>query len=135
MTLLNITNTQQPECKSSSCETKQGEKVRSTRPRYRVRALDTEFVATVDLPGVTKDAVELSVVDGVLEITGTRSWQDRDGWNALAGVVEDGLSYRLRLELGDQVDAEKISADLQDGVLKLTLAKAEEKKPRRITVS
>lgn len=109
--------------------------MRYARPQYGVQELDTEFVATVDLPGVPKGAVELSVADGVLELVAARSWSERADWSPLAGVVEDGLSYRLLLELGDQVDVGNISADLHDGVLKLTLAKAEEKKPRRIAVN
>jgi HSP20 family protein len=135
MTLLNITKTQQPECSTSSCGSQKGGNLRCERPQYRVQELDTGFVAEVDLPGVPKGSVELSVADGVLEISATRGWQDRTDWSPLAGVAEDGLAYRLRLELGDQVDAEKITAELQDGVLKLNLAKAEEKKPRRIAIN
>ncbi|MBD5778636.1 Hsp20/alpha crystallin family protein [Pelagicoccus sp. NFK12] len=135
MTSLNITKTQQPECETQSCEAKQGQQIRYARPQYRVRQLDTSYVAEVDLPGVQKGAVELSVADGVLELSAARSWSDRENWSPLAGVVEDGLNYKLRLELSDEIDPEKISAELQDGVLKLTFAKAEEKKPRRIAIS
>ncbi len=134
MTLLNITKPQTPECKAASCETELDKRVRYSRPQFRVQELDTEYVATVDLPGVPKGDVTLTVAEGVLEIVGARNWAGRDAWSPLAGVVEDGLSYRLKLALGDEVDAEKISADLQDGVLKLTLVKAEEKKPRRIAI-
>ncbi|MDQ8185980.1 Hsp20/alpha crystallin family protein [Pelagicoccus sp. SDUM812002] len=135
MTLLNITKTQQPQCSASNGATQQEEQIRYERPQYRVQELDTGFVAEVDLPGVPKDAVELSVTDGVLEISATRGWGDRNDWSPLAGVAEDGLTYRLRLELADQVDAENITAELVEGVLKLTLGKAEEKKPRRIAIS
>ncbi len=134
MTLLNITKTQQPKCETASCETKQGDKIRYVRPQYRVQELDTHFSAEVDLPGVPKGSVELSVADGALEIVGARNWEGRADWSPLAGVLEDGLSYRLRLNLGDEVDAGKISASLESGVLKLTLGKAEEKKPRRIAI-
>ncbi|MDQ8182307.1 Hsp20/alpha crystallin family protein [Pelagicoccus sp. SDUM812005] len=135
MTLLNITKTQQPECSTASRDATSGEKRRFARPQYRVRELDTQYTAEVDLPGVPKDGVELSVADGVLEISAARGWKDRADWSPLAGVAEDGLTYRLNLELGDAVDAGKISAELQDGVLKLTFGKAEEKKPRRIAIA
>lgn len=134
MTLLNITKTQKPDCQTASCETKQGENIRYTRPQYRVQELDTHYVADIDLPGVPKGSVDLSVADGVLEVNGSRQWADRGDWSPLAGVVEDGLNYRLRLELGDEIDADKISAELEEGVLKLTFGKAEEKKPRRIAI-
>lgn len=135
MTLLNISTPQQPECKTASCEAKQAESSRCVRPTYRVREVDTGYLAAVDLPGVPKDSIEISVAEGVLEVVGKRAWSGRDGWSPLAGVVEDGLSYRLRLSLGDEVDGEKISANLEAGVLNLTLGKAEEKKPRRIAVN
>ena len=47
--------------------------------------------------------------------TAVRGWQDRAEWSPLAGVAEDGLAYRLRLELGDQVDAEKITLAVTKG--------------------
>lgn len=137
MTLLNITKTKQPEtktaCESSEC--KQGEQLRYARPAYRVQKADASYQVAVDLPGVPKGGVEIVLEDGVLEIQGTRSWSDRSDWSPLAGAAEDGLTYRLRLSLGDEVSTEGITANLDDGVLKLTLAKAEEKKPRRIEVN
>lgn len=139
MTLLNITKTNQPEaksaCQSESSECKQGEQLRYARPAYRVQKMDTSYQVAVDLPGVPKGGVEIVLEDGVLEIQGIRSWTDRQDWSPLAGAAEDGLTYRLCLSLGDEVSSEGISADLNDGVLKLTLAKAEEKKPRRIAVN
>ena len=134
MTLLNITSAQQPEGKPSPCESRQGEQIRCVRPQYRIHEQDTSYVAEVDLPGVPKGSVELSVADGVLEIAATRSWLQRSEWSPLAGVSEDGVNYRLRLELGDELDSETISAELADGRLTLTFAKAEEKKPRRIAI-
>ncbi|MBK1878470.1 Hsp20/alpha crystallin family protein [Pelagicoccus mobilis] len=136
MTTLNVTKNTKTEC-PTACQAEAGDakRVRNVRPQYRVRELDTEFVVTVDVPGVAKEAVDVSLVDGVLEISGTRSWAQRGDWKPLAGVSEDDVVYRLRLAIGDEVDGEKISADLNAGVLKLTLAKAEDKKPRRIAVN
>lgn len=136
MTTLNVTKNAQPEC-STACqnEVAAAERVRKVRPQYRVRELDTEFVVTVDVPGVAKEAVDVSLVDGVLDISATRSWANREEWNPLAGVSEDDVVYRLRLAVRDEVDGDKITADLNAGVLKLTLSKAEDKKPRRIAVN
>lgn len=139
---MNLTNTNEnqsvtcnPASEGSTAVARQGERLTYSRPHYRVQELDTEYRVSVDLPGVSKSAVEVSVVDGVLEIDAARSWENREDWNPLAGVAEDGVSYRLRLALGDQVKGAEISADLKDGVLQLSLAKAEEKKPRRIAVN
>ena len=136
MTLLNVSQNHQPQCQSAChSEAAETQRIRKTRPQYRVRELDTEYVVSVDLPGVVKDAVEISLNEKVLEISATRSWTERGEWQPLAGVSEDGIEYRLRLAVGDEVDGDKITADLDAGVLKLSLSKAEDKKPRRIAVN
>lgn len=136
MTTLNVTKNTPTDC-SDACQSDSpsAQRLRNIRPPYRVRELDTAFVVTVDLPGVAKESVDVSLVEGVLEISATRSWAQREGWRPLAGVSEDGVVYRLRLSVGDEVDGEKITAELDSGVLKLNLAKAEDKKPRRIAVN
>lgn len=139
MNLLNIKKNETPASSNEeSPVTSQGtqsEELYYRRPRYRVQEHDAEFRVTVDLPGVPKNEVEISVVEGILEIDASRRWEDRESWSPLAGVAEDGVAYRLRLSLGDAVDGEAISANLENGVLLLVLAKAVEKKPRRIEIN
>lgn len=136
MTNLKVEKNSDSEC-STACQAQGAEtkRVRNVRPQYRVRELDTEYAVAVDVPGVAKNEVEVSLVDGVLEISASRSWSDRTDWNPLAGISEDGVKYLLRLAVGDEVDGEKISANLEAGVLSITLAKAEDKRPRRIAVN
>lgn len=137
MTLLNVMKNSQPATATApqAEDSKQATQVRYVRPSYRIKEADTGFVAKVDMPGVKRDEVELSVTDGVLEISGTRKRESDENWKPLAGNIEDGVVYRLRLAIGDEVNGEAISAKLQDGVLNVDLPKAEEKRPRRIDVS
>lgn len=139
MTLLNVLKNNQPEASKGAAanptsEDQQAQKIATVRPRYRVEELDTSYVAEIDMPSVSKDDLEVSLVDGVLDIVGNRGWSANADWKPVAGEAEQGVAYRLRLAIGDEVDAEKISANLENGVLVLTLAKAEEKKPRRIAI-
>ena len=136
MTNLNVTKNTQAEC-STACqnESTEAQRISKVRPQYRVSEGNTEYVVTVDVPGVAKEAVEVSLVEGVLEISATRSWENRGDWSPLAGVSEDHVVYRLRLAAGDEIDGNNITADLNTGVLKLTLSKAEDRKPRRIEVN
>ncbi|MBC2606044.1 Hsp20/alpha crystallin family protein [Pelagicoccus albus] len=132
MSLLNVTKKGQPTAETS--EGNQSSHVRYVRPVYQIEEQDSAYQVQVDLPGVVKDQVEITLADGVLEILGSREWVNRKDWNPLAGVSEDGLVYRLRLDVSEEVDGESIAADFEYGVLRLTLSKAEEKKPRRIAI-
>ena len=107
---------------------------RYARPRYKVSEGEAEIRLAVDLPGVRKEGVELSVEDGVLELRAQRAWSKPDDWLPLAGSVA-AEAYRLRLAIGDDVDVAAIAASMADGVLDLRLPKAEAAKARRIAVS
>jgi len=107
--------------------------VRYQRPHYWVDETDHGFMVEAFMPGVTRDSVEISVEQGELIVIGRRDAAVPSGWKVLHRESSP-LAYRLSLTLGDQVNTEKIEAELVDGVLKILLAKAEEAKPRKIKV-
>ena len=125
----------QQECQTGGqCQSSAVERAVYARPRYAIREGDTAYVAEVDLPGVSKSGAEITLEEGVLEIVGRRSWKAPEGWASVGGErSEDG--YRLKLAIGDQVDAQKIEATVSEGVLTLTLTKLEEKQPRKIEIA
>ncbi|MET0262670.1 MAG: Hsp20/alpha crystallin family protein [Rariglobus sp.] len=104
------------------------------RPAYRVTETAEGYALTVNLPGVTKDNLGVIAEDGVLNITGKRSWQKPEAWTALHRESADA-GFALSLAYDDAIDADKITAALNDGVLRLTLPKAEARKPRKIAVN
>ena len=131
MTLLNVLKNQAP----AACgQTENAAAARALRPRYDIRETDTQFQVEADLPGVDRAELQITVEDGVLEVQGARAQVVPDGFRPL-GRSDDAAVYRLRLALGDEVNEERIVADLRDGVLRLTLPKVEEKQPRRIEVN
>ncbi len=85
-----------------------------------------------DLPGVDKESVDVRVDDNILTIQG-KAKDDTRG-SAVYREYELGRFFR-QFELSDEVDPEKISADLKHGVLTLVLPKAEKAKPKQITVN
>ncbi len=133
MTLLNILN-KKPTTDVAASDSASEVQERFVRPRYRI--VDTEDVYTidVDVPGVSKAGVDITLEDGVLEIQARRSWQTPEGWSSF-NRDEAGLVYRLRLAIGDGINDEGIKAEVEDGVLQLTLPKAEALKPRKISVN
>jgi HSP20 family protein len=87
-----------------------------------------------DVPGVTRDKVELDLRDDTLTIRAEVGADAYEGLRPLYGEYNIGNFYR-RFSLGEVIDREKISADLKDGVLTVTLPKREKAKPRKIVVA
>lgn len=103
-------------------------------PAYEVKESPEAFGLEVFVPGVAKDAVEISIDRGELVLTGRRSWKAPEGWTEIFRE-SSSADFRLRLDLGDVVDVNKINAELDHGILRVTLPKAEAIKPRRIDVN
>jgi HSP20 family protein len=108
------------------------------QPRYKSRKLeDVEaYEAAVVLPGVNKKGLEISSEEGVLTIIGRRGDWVPEGWRPVAGSApeERPADYRLVLSLNVDIDSERISAKLEDGILTLRLPVSEASKPKLITV-
>lgn len=106
----------------------------TVRPVYEVKETDEAFGLTVYVPGVAKDGVEILAEDATLRIIGRRAWKRPEGWTALYRESSDA-AYELVLSHENSVDLDKIHAELRDGVLRVSLPKAEAIKPRKITVA
>ena len=104
------------------------------RPRYNVAENDEAFNIQVSMPGVPKGCVDISVDGDILNIIGSRANSQPDGWRPLRRELPDG-DYRLNLRLNVAINEEKIKARVEDGVLNLTLPKADEVKPRKIKIA
>lgn len=103
------------------------------RPLYSVNEDAEAFHVRVDVPGVKKSGVDISVDQDILSLTAARKDAVPSEWRPLRRELPAG-DYRLNLRLNVPVDESQISAKVTDGVLELTLPKAEEVKPRKIAV-
>ncbi|MGJ8654100.1 MAG: Hsp20/alpha crystallin family protein [Opitutaceae bacterium] len=104
------------------------------RPHYDVAESEDAFNVQVTLPGVNRAGVDISVEQDLLSIVGTRAAQTPEGWRPLRRELPEG-DYRLNLRLNVAINEAKIKARVEDGILDLTLPKADEVKPRKIEVS
>lgn len=102
-------------------------------PRYDVTETTEAYGLTVELPGVAKDGLELSVDHEQVRVVGRRAWSKPEAWTALHRETREA-AFELVLEHGRAIDAEKVHAELRDGVLRVSLPKAEALKPRKIAV-
>ena len=92
------------------------------------------IIAVVELPGMRKQDIDISLHDGTLTISGERKRESANGETAQRSERYVG-TFRRSIALPTRVDASKVSATYQDGILKVTLPKAEEAKPKQIQVS
>ena len=92
------------------------------------------LVAVVELPGMRKEDIDISLHDGTLAISGERKRESANDEKAQRTERYVG-TFRRSISLPTRVDANKVSAMYQDGILKVTLPKAEEAKPKQIRVS
>jgi len=91
------------------------------------------YMLNVEMPGVNKEGLEISVENNELTIIGHRSLAQIVG--TLIHRESRPENFRRVFELDPSIDMSKISARIDQGVLTLTLPKAEQVKPRKITVS
>jgi HSP20 family protein len=112
----------------------------STRPgRVFVPAVDIleneeEIIILADMPGVTSKNVDIDLRESVLTIEGRIS--PVEGEKEVTVYREfDWGDYLRQFTLSDAIDQEKITAKMDQGVLRLTLPKAEKRKPQKIQVA
>lgn len=122
---------------SMTCQPKEATKENATtyfQPRYYVDQSKDDTLVQVELPGVSKDELNLTVENKEMLIEGSASYRLPENWKILHRESK-ARAYRLRLRIGDQVDQAAIKAQLSDGVLTVTLPKAAAAKPKKVEIS
>lgn len=91
------------------------------------------YTLELEMPGVTKDGLDISVENNELTIIGRRLIPKIEG--TLIHHESRPENFRRTFELDPSIDGDKISAKIEQGLVTLTLPKAEHVRPRKITVS
>jgi HSP20 family protein len=107
---------------------------RSTRtmPMEALRRGD-RFLIALDLPGVTQEAIDVTVERNVLTIRATRAALAQQGDEVIVDERPHG-EFSRQLFLGENLDAGKLTAHLTDGVLNLEVPVSEASKPRAVPI-
>ena len=90
------------------------------------------YVIEAEMPGVNKDGLEITVEDNELTILGRRAKNGFNGDTLYRESVE--ADYRRSFELDPVIDADKIEAKVEQGLLTIRLPKSEQARPRKIVV-
>jgi len=118
--------------KQETAAPEKGEEVRPVSPPVDIFELENELAVVADMPGVSKEDIDVRVDNGILTIS-AQSKMEMPG-EALSREFEWRHYYR-QFELGREIDQDKIAADYKHGVLTVRLPKAESAKPKRISVN
>ena len=108
-------------------------------PAVDVREFSNRFQLLLDVPGVDPKDVEITLDNGVLTVSGTRSEEKAVGTNGAEQPQQQRLERRLgrfhrRFILPDTADADNVNAAGRNGVLEIVIPKQPKAQPRRITV-
>ncbi len=114
---------------------REGLKSNGWMPPVDIRETEDGFEFTAELPGLTKDDVSITIEEKVLTLTGERKWDDEESKNEFHRVERAYGSFSRAFTLPSVVDASKVEAKFDHGVLTISVPKAEEVKPRQIKIN
>ncbi|HOK07172.1 MAG TPA: Hsp20/alpha crystallin family protein [Syntrophales bacterium] len=102
-------------------------------PKVDIYENKDSIVLVADMPGVDENTVDVTLEKNVLTITGTVEAVRPEGMN-LAYAEYDTGDYQRAFTISDEVDKDRIEATVKNGVLRLTLNKAEKAKIKKIAI-
>jgi HSP20 family protein len=103
-------------------------------PAFEVKETPDAFVLKADLPGVADADLEISVHNNVLTVAGSRRAEERKDGESYTLYERQFGSFSRSFALPELADGERIEAKLEAGVLRLTIGKKAEAKPRKIAL-
>jgi HSP20 family protein len=104
-------------------------------PPVDIYETDQDLVLKAELPGVNPEDVEIRVEDNTLYLKGERKFEKEVKEESLHHVERSYGTFTRSFVLPSSVDADKVKAEYQDGLLILTMPKREEAKPRTIKIN
>ena len=103
-------------------------------PPVDVTEKEDKFAVSVELPGLKKDDIKLSLRNNVLTISGSKKRESESKNDRFHRIERSFGTFCRTINLASSVDASKIDADFKDGILTVNLPKVEEAKPKEISI-
>ena len=111
-----------------------GARLDTWSPSVDVHEEEGAFIFTADLPGLKKSALDVTVEDNVLTVSGERSLETEVEENAFRRIERSFGKFSRRFSLPSDVDAANVAAAFKDGVLTIRVPKSETAKPQKIKI-
>ena len=108
--------------------------VSTWKPSVDISETQDEFVVTADLPGINREDLNVTVADGRLTLRGERRQASQESERSVHRVERIYGTFARSFDLPAAVNSENITASYRDGVLSVSVPKAEEAKPKQIEV-
>jgi len=106
---------------------------RCYRPNVDIVETANELILHADIPGVSRDGIDIDFENGMLTLNGRVENRQTEGLNVLLHEYGVGDFHR-HFQVSEHIDASKITAEYANGVLTLRLPKVDAAKPRKIAV-
>ena len=129
-------NTKEMELQEQELVQEETERTRECRcfvPRTDIYEVEDEIILAIDMPGINENAFEITLDKNILNVKGYAQIEDPDEYTLTLAEYETG-DYERSFRVSDEIAKDKIEAVYKDGVLRLTLPKAEQAKARKIAV-
>ena len=103
-------------------------------PAVDVREDEHNFYVTADLPGMKKEEIEIELENNLLTVKGERRFERKEDGESFHFVERSYGSFYRSFTLPKNVKGDAISAEYKDGVLNVTIPKADEVKPKKVEI-
>lgn len=115
----------------------QGEEVasRSWMPPVDIQEREDGYRLQAELPGLTKDDINITLENNILRLSGERKFEKDVKKESYHRIERTYGTFTRSFALPSQVNGEGVQAAFENGVLTITVPKAEQAKPRKITIS
>jgi HSP20 family protein len=114
-------------------EQEQTRPLRAFLPTADIYETEDTLTLILEMPGVDRSNIDVNVDNGILTIEGRIDFNKYEGLQPVYSEYNIG-PFRRSFRISNRIDQDKIKAEMRDGVITLTLPKAEEAQPRRIEV-
>jgi len=103
-------------------------------PKVNIVENDSGYSISAELPGVSKEDIDIDLKENTLSIKGERKAETRDEKENYIRVESSYGKFERSFHVSEDIDRNSVNATFKDGVLKLDLKKKEESRPKQIKV-